>query len=57
MSVVRWSSKPEIAKLWLLRNSTSVAALRVDSAGTVESADGDGVAIVQCADFRRYVQT
>jgi hypothetical protein len=35
MSVVRWSSKPEIAKLWLLRSSTWVSALRVDMAGTV----------------------
>jgi hypothetical protein len=35
MSVVLWSSKPEMAKLWLLRSSTSVSALRVDKAGTV----------------------
>ena len=32
-SVVRWSSNPEIAKLWSLRSSTSVSALRVESAG------------------------
>ena len=35
MSVVRWSRRPEIAKLWLSRSSTSVSALRVESAGTV----------------------
>ena len=56
MSVVRWSSRPEIAKLWLLRSSTSVSALRVESAGTVNPLMETELRVVKRTNFRSHLQ-